>query len=165
MTTIDPNQPLLASVLDRLLDSEPDRVSDPPKSRGQYLAELRSAVRRDLESLLNTHRYCLSLPTGLEFLDTSLMTYGLPNFLGLTAASDQAREDFRGEIEAIIRDFEPRFQRVTVTLLANADNLERSLRFRVDALIYADPAPEPVSFDSALSPADYRFAVKTADHV
>jgi type VI secretion system protein ImpF len=165
MASIDPNQPLLASVLDRLLDDEPERSVDPPKSRGQYLDELRKAVRRDIEALLNTHRYCLPLPPGLVELDNSLIDYGMANFLGLTAASDEAREEFRGEVEAMIRRYEPRFERVSVTLLQNAQKFERTLRFRVDALMYADPAPEPVSFDSALSPADNRFAVTAADRV
>jgi len=57
MARVDLDQPLLPSVLDRLLDANPDLSRDPPKSRGQHLAELRQAVRRDLEALLNARRH------------------------------------------------------------------------------------------------------------
>jgi len=33
------------------------------------------------------------------------------------------------------------------------------LRFRIDALLRADPAPEPVIFDSTLEPVTTQFAV------
>ena len=156
---IDPTQPLVASVLDRLLDDDPAAAADPPKSRGQYLVELRQRLRRDVEALLNTHQCWRALPRELSELRQSLLAYGMPNFLGLTATSKAAREEFRIEIETLLRDFEPRFKKVSVTLLANPDDIERTLRFRIDALVQADPDLEPVSFDSMLEPVHRRFAV------
>jgi type VI secretion system protein ImpF len=47
---------------------------------------------------------------------------------------------------------------VSVTLQAR-DDLEPSLRFRVDALLRIDPAPEPVAFDTVLQPDVGRFVV------
>jgi type VI secretion system protein ImpF len=38
-------------------------------------------------------------------------------------------------------------------MLDNAEPLDRTLRFRIDATLYAEPAPEPVVFDSSLQPA------------
>lgn len=160
---IDPDQPLLSSVLDRLLDEDPQSPTAPAKSRGQHLAELRQALRRDLEHLLNTHQCCLALAPELRELPLSLLDYGMPHFLGLTAAEASAREQFRIQVETLLRRFEPRFKRVAVTLLANADQLERTLRFRIDALVHADPEPESISFDSMLEPAHRRFAVRHAN--
>ena len=45
-------------------------------------------------------------------------------------------------------------------LLKNPDPLDRALRFRIDALLHADPAPEPVVFDSELKPLTASFEVK-----
>jgi type VI secretion system protein ImpF len=158
-TRIDPNQPIVASVLDRLLDEDPQSSVDPPKSRGQHIADLRRQLQRDIETLLNAHQCSLPLPRELTELPRSLLDYGMPHFLGLVAASEQAREQFRANVELLLRRFEPRFKSVDVTLLENADNLERTLRFRIDALVHADPDPEPIRFDSMLEPVHRRFAV------
>jgi type VI secretion system protein ImpF len=156
---IDPTQPLVTSVLDRLLDDDPQAAVDPPKSRGQYLLELRQRLRRDVEALLNTHQCWRALPRELTELGKSLLSYGMPNFLGIATVGDAARTQFRLDIEALLREFEPRFKKVSVTMLENPDNLERTLRFRIDALVQADPDLEPVSFDSMLEPVHRRFAV------
>ena len=50
---------------------------------------------------------------------------------------------------------------VRVTLPDRGDNLDRSARFRIDALLSADPAPEPVSFDTSLEPTTRRVDVST----
>jgi type VI secretion system protein ImpF len=63
------------------------------------------------------------------------------------------RQRLRQLLEGVIRRFEPRFKAVEVLLLDSADSLDRTLRFRIDALLHAVPAPEPVAFDSALETA------------
>jgi type VI secretion system protein ImpF len=160
MATIKADQPLVSSVLDRLLDDDPTVSREPPKSRHQVLRELKLAVRRDLESLLNTRRRCRGWPAGLGELDRSLAAYGLPDFTGATMASPEARDQFRRTLENVIRTHEPRFKRVAVQMLGNIEPLDRTLRFRIDALLHADPAPEPVIFDSALEPTTGTFQVK-----
>ena len=162
MSRIDPEQPILASVLDRLLDDDPDALTDPTLSRGMHLVRLREALRRDIEALLNAHQYCRPVPRDLTELPASLLDYGLPHYLGMTAASESAREAFRSEVESILRRFEPRFKKVAVRLLENAETAERTLRFRIDALVHADPAPEPVSYNSRLDPTQQRFTVTSA---
>jgi type VI secretion system protein ImpF len=156
---INPDLPLLPSVLDRLLDDRPEVRQDPTRSRGQNLVILRDAVRRDLEALLNSRQRCVSPPPGLDELETSLIEYGVPDFLSANAGSDEAREEFRRSIEGVIRRFEPRFKSVTVKLINDGAQIDRTLRFRIDALMYAEPAPEYVSFDSTLNPASHSFSV------
>jgi type VI secretion system protein ImpF len=92
-------------------------------------------------------------------LSRSLLDYGVPDFLSINAGAPSAREEFRRSIEEIIKRFEPRFKAVKVTLLDDAKKGERTLRFRIEALMYAEPAPERVSFDSLLDPASHSFSV------
>ncbi|HKO06686.1 MAG: type VI secretion system baseplate subunit TssE [Alphaproteobacteria bacterium] len=165
MARIDPDQPLLQSVLDRLLDANPERTHDDPRQRGQYVQELRRAVRRDLEALLNTRQRCISPPADLTELETSLLTYGIPDFSGLDLSSEEHRETFRATIEEVIKRFEPRFQRVSVILLDNVEPLDRTLRLRIDALMYAQPAPEAIVLDSYLDPVTHSFAMTTKPNV
>src|SRR5262245_17142478 len=134
MTRIQADQPLLPSLLDRLLDDEPEVTREAAKSRHLLLRELKQAVRRDLENLLNTRRRCLPWPPDLKDLEQSLVSYGLPDFTGANMGSAQDREGFRRTVENLIRAHEPRFKRVKVHLLDNAEKLDRTLRFRIDAL-------------------------------
>lgn len=161
MAKIRDDQPLVPSVLDRLIDDEPDTNREPPKSRTQVLRELRVSVRRDLENLLNTRQRVVSPPAGLSELQKSLVNYGIPDFKDLTMTSTRGREKLRALIENVIRTYEPRFKTVRVELIENSEPLDRTVRFRVDALLYAEPAPEPVVFDSALEPTTGSVEVST----
>ena len=78
MAKIEADQPLVPSVLDRLIDDEPTATREPPKSRGQVLRDLKQSVRRDLENLLNTRQRCKSWPENLSELEVSLVNYGFP---------------------------------------------------------------------------------------
>ncbi|HEY1283986.1 MAG TPA: type VI secretion system baseplate subunit TssE [Steroidobacteraceae bacterium] len=145
------------SILDRLLeDSAP--ASSATRSGGVH-----DGLRRDIEALLNTHQYSRTLPKELRELSSSLLDYGMPHFLGLAAASGSAREQFRADVEVLLRRFEPRLKHVVVRLLENSEDQERTLRFRIDALVLADPEPEAVSFDSVLEAAQRRFAVTSVE--
>ena len=155
------DQPLLASVLDRLLGDDAGTKTDSRPGGPTYLSDLQAGLRRDIEALLNTHQYCRSLPRELTELPQSLLEYGVPQFLGLSAASPEAREQFRVSVEALLRRFEPRLQKLRVTLLDKTDARDRTLRFRIDAHMPVDPEPEPVSFDSVLESTVRRFSVTT----
>ena len=47
------------SILDRLLDDEPQELWEPLPNRFQNLSQLKKAVARDLEALLNTRQEIL----------------------------------------------------------------------------------------------------------
>ncbi|MFE0752560.1 type VI secretion system baseplate subunit TssE [Inquilinus sp. NPDC058860] len=156
---------LLLSVLDRLLADDADpALRSGTRRTARSLAAIRDGVRRDLETLLNTRARPTGWPRAWTELDSALTGYGLPDFAALPMTSDEHREAFRSAIEAAIRCFEPRFRSVTVRLLDNAEALDRTLRFRIDALMHAEPAPEPMTFDSILEPASRSFSVTAGSH-
>jgi len=160
MPPIRSDQPLVPSVLDRLLDDDPAVSTEPPRNRSQLLRELKFSVRRDIESLLNARRRNVSLPSSLPELANSLLTYGVPDFSGTGPSTDDQRDAFCRMLETVIRQGEPRLLRVSVELVGNPDPADRTLKFRIDALLRADPSPEPVIFDSTLEPATHQFAVQ-----
>jgi len=160
MTRVPTDQPLIPSVLDRLLDEDPGATKELPRTRNQVLRELKQSVRRDLENLLNTRCCLTTLPADLEELELSLVNYGVPDIMGTDLGSARQRDWFRHVLERVIGRFEPRFKSVKVELLENADPADRTMRFRIDALMHAEPAPEPVVFDSALEPATGNVEVK-----
>jgi type VI secretion system protein ImpF len=154
----NPEVAFLPSVLDRLLDEGPNPVPGRPRSRAQQLLELRNAVRRDLEALLNSHQPYLAPPAEMLELPKSLLEYGIPDFLTMNAVAENTREQFRASVEEAIRRFEPRFKMVRVAFVEDSA-ADRTLRFRIEALMYAEPAPERVSFDSLLDPSSQSFSV------
>ena len=50
----DPDLAVTTSILDRLIDLNPDVAADPPANRSQSVRQLKASLRRDLEWLLNT---------------------------------------------------------------------------------------------------------------
>jgi type VI secretion system protein ImpF len=160
MAKIKADQPLVPSVLDRLLDDDPGASREPAKNRHQVLRELKQSVRRDLENLLNTRVRCRPAPPHLKELKQSLAHYGLPDFSAAGLGDAQDRDAICQVLQTVIRQGEPRFKTVRVELLSNPEPLDRTLRFRIDALLIADPAPEPIIFDSTLKPATGDFEVK-----
>jgi type VI secretion system protein ImpF len=151
---------ILPSLLDRLVDDEPDVHYEPLTRRVQDLSDLKQCIARDLENMLNTRREALDdLPE--EYIETnrSLLVYGLPDFSSFNLLSPSDRTRLCRAIERAIADFEPRLQRPSVTM-ETPNQQERVLHLRVDALLRIEPAPEPVVFDTILQLGTQEYVVK-----
>ena len=135
------------SLLDRLLDSS---------NRGSHdsffsMHELRDSVQRDLQNLLNTRARFLSPDPKLQAIQHSIMNYGLPDLTSQPLNSEEGKQEFAAWIERAIKRYEPRFKNVAVTPVISESGTD-GITFRVDAVLYADPAPEQVCFDSRIDP-------------
>jgi len=160
MPLVRADQPLLPSILDRLLDDHPDVSRESVASQSQVLRDLHVSVRRDLENLLNTRCRSRSWPKELTELQRSCVSYGIPDLSGADLGNSNARRAFLRNLENTIRLFEPRFKSVRVVPIENSDFTDRTLRFRINAMLHAYPAPEPIQFDSALEPGTRNFEVR-----
>ncbi len=161
---VDKKKELRPSILDRLLDDEPHIQVEADKNRHQHLRELRNSVKRDLENLLNTRYRMVEPPEEFTQLELSLLNYGLPDLATVNIADIEKKRNFTRHLEKILRDYEPRFKTVKVNHIDNKDNTDRTLRFRIDATLYADPAPEIVVFDSVLDPVSRTVNVEESKH-
>jgi len=149
---LDKKKEFRPSILDRLLDDEPEITVEADKNRHQQMRELHNSVRRDLQNLLNTRYRIIAPPEEFKQLENSLLNYGLPDLATVNIADSEKKKNFTRLLEKILRTYEPRFKAVKVMLQDNKDKTDRTLRFRIDATLYADPAPEIVVFDSILDP-------------
>jgi type VI secretion system protein ImpF len=140
---------LLPSVLDRLIDLEPNNRNEAPNARSQSLKELKDSVRRDLEWLLNSVRTPHEPPPAARALWKSVYCYGLPDTTGLALKSNEERTRLARVVEVAISDFEPRLMNVVVTI-PPASPISRVVHFHIDALLKMEPAPERVFFDTTL---------------
>ena len=138
------------SVLDRLMDKEPDQSSEGFVARAQSIRELKAAVRRDLERLLNTRRIAVEPEESLQEVNRSVYIYGLPDFTAMGLASRPEKVKLLRSLQATIKMFEPRLTNVRIVPLEVPGVKTNTLRFRIEALLLMDPAPEQISFDTFL---------------
>jgi type VI secretion system protein ImpF len=145
----DTNAPLRLSVLDRLLDEDPKTKVEAPLTRSASLAKLKIAVRRDLESLLNTRRTPDILPEGSVEILRSVYYYGLPDITSMPANFLYEQTKLLQAIESAVATFEARLENVRVSL-APVTGMSRVLRFSIEGMLRIDPLPEHVVYDAAL---------------
>jgi type VI secretion system protein ImpF len=142
--------PLRASVLDRLMA--------PPATSGAVrralevvgLRELRAAVARDLEWLLNTKQCLPDVPEDLVETMQSIWTYGLPDLSTYSSRSPEDATTLARLLEDVIRRFEPRLRpgSVRITPRPGGEGDEFRVQFRIDAILHVEPIRSPVSFDT-----------------
>ena len=147
-------------LLDRLIDADPSQPVDPPLSASAAMDTVRTSIGNDLEELLNTRRRWRSWDPGLAELDRSLAGFGLPDFASGAFNDPRRREELRRLIEDCIRRFEPRIVSLKVNLPEAADKTSGTLRLRIEALLHAEPAPEPIAFDTVVDLLDKNVTVR-----
>ena len=152
---------LTPSVLDRLIDLEPERSVEPEWARTQGVLELRDSVKRDLESLLNSRQTRPELVDNTEELATSMLTYGLPDFTSTGSGGVDEHEMLRRAVERTIERFEPRLRHVDVIVVPPKSSFERSLHLTISAMLWIDPEPIPIEFDTVVQTATGTCEVKT----
>lgn len=151
MSRFRPEELVTLSVLDRLFDAHPEEKADPPITRNESLRRMKSALKRDMEWLLNTRR-CQVME---EFVDDpgeltrSLLNYGLPDISSMSVQSGKDHNRILRQMEEAVEYFEPRLKNVRVSLRP-VEKTSRTLRFSIEALLMIDPAPEQVRFDTVL---------------
>jgi type VI secretion system protein ImpF len=152
-----PSQPkrlIQHSILDRLIDNDPgNRLSEAPSTPAQSLRQLKAAVRRDLECLLNARATIVPLPEGCLEVKASMMVYGLPDITSIALESGQDEKRLLRTMEATVARFEPRLTNVKITALQPLTKRTHALRFQIEGLLLVEPAPELISFDAVLDTA------------
>jgi type VI secretion system protein ImpF len=147
------------SVLDRLIDQDPKVSTEAPPTRAQAMREMKAALKRDIEWLLNTRQYAEPLEEGARELLQSLVNYGLPDICSLSTHSAGDHRKLLRMMESALATYEPRLENIKVRLEPVAPN-SRMLKFVIDAFLRVDPAPEHVSFDTVLELTSGEYQVK-----
>lgn len=160
MARQDPEQIVTQSVLERLIDRDPESPADSSRSYAQSVRQLKTSLRRDLEWLLNTRRNPEAVDHTFPQLSRSLFNYGLPDISSLSHESISDRQRLLQMVESTIATFEPRLTRVKVTPLDSGRNVVHVLRFQIEGMLMMDPEPEHISFDTVLQLASGQYQVK-----
>ncbi len=154
---------LSRSILDRLLDPSPDLMQDMPLTLVDQVREMREAIRRDLEALLNTRRCPTAPPDTLSELKDALVSYGVDGVVSANLVTDESKLRLARAIERRIDLFETRLSDVRVTILKSRTAGERALRMRIQAMFRLHDGMPPISFESTIDPSTQRFLVEAAN--
>ena len=132
---------LYPSLLDRLIDDDPGRATEPRESRSATLQRLRENVLRDLNWLFNATQSSIDFD-GDMLLAGSVINYGLPPLAGRPASQYDLGELARVLREVILR-FEPRI--LAHTLKVSAERVRADshnvLGFRIEGQLWSQPIP------------------------
>ncbi len=132
---------LYPSLLDRLVDDDPTRTTEPRDNRANSTSRLRESVLRDLNWLFNATQNSQDLDDYPE-VRRSVVNYGLPGVSGRPASSLDLVELARALREALIF-FEPRLVPHTVRVYAapRDESSHNVISFRMEAQLWAQPIP------------------------
>src|SRR5262245_18531226 len=133
--TSEIERPVRPSVLDRLIDEDPRSNVEPPLTRSQSVKLFKTALRRDLEWLLNARRVITPVPDECEQLARSVYTFGLPDITSMSKDSRESFERLARMIQAAIDVFEPRLTDVAVELKEGDSKLLRDVHFVIDGVL------------------------------
>jgi type VI secretion system protein ImpF len=144
---------------DDALEPMLDRMIDNSRYASGDIRAIRDSVRAELERLLNTRWRCREWPPNLEELEQSLVNYGIPDFSGASFRDSRSQRELRKLIERAIRLFEPRCQRVKVSVVTDSRR-DRKLRFRIETELVAQGHREGAVFESTLDVSSSTFSIK-----
>lgn len=136
----------MRSLMDRLVDAPL------PEDAGKRVSvqDVRNGVSRDLEHLLNTRSEGARLiPDSFKECRASSLTFGILDFSSYSLLSPHDRDRIRRSLEQAISLHESRLSRVRVQLEPQRE-LDRALRFRIEALMELGDDDEKVQFDAVL---------------
>ncbi len=154
------DSPITLSVFDRLMDDEPKIRAEAPPTRSSSLREMKTALRRDLEWLLNTRQPIDEPPEGAVELARSVYNYGLPDITSMSLSSLEDRDKLGRIMETVLANFEPRLANAKVKFVEGSELKSHMLRFVIEGLLRIDPAPEYVTFDTVLELTNGAYDVK-----
>ena len=127
------------SLLEKLLQQPAD---------SQDMAQVRRSVQRHLKMLMESRQPLWQLPAGTDELQASLACYGMSNL-------HQTRTPYHAQklclqIEALIRNFEPRLSEVSVSF-DTIDEQSNAVKLRIDAVLQVAGQSEELWFDSTVN--------------
>lgn len=152
MAELNARDRLQPSLIDRLIDLEPQQRQESLEARVLSRQQLRAAVLRDLSWLFNATRpepeprseqeAELARWREAEHARHSVLNYGMPAFAG-TTLSTMDTESIERAVAQAIRDFEPRIHpdSLEVELKFDFRNHHNTMQLVIRGQMWAQPVP------------------------
>ena len=157
-----PNQLLMPTLMDRLIDNAPNETSESAQDYAMSPAQMRQVVQRDLAHLLNTINLDDQIDAQLyEQASRSVLNYGVSPFAG-TFISQRNWLQVEMVLRQAITLFEPRLVPDSLEVVALKDvkgEHQNSLPFEIRGLIQMQPYPMAFLVQSSFDLETRRLAV------
>ena len=160
MPRVESQKPLLPSIIDRLIDQNPDVSIEPQWARAQSLRQYELGVLRDVEAMLNTRQTRQWMSEEFKESIQSVLTFGLPDLTAASMGQDDC-ERLRRAVELALERFEPRIRQVSVRMRDRESDNERTLRMVIEGILWVDPDPQPITFDTVVHPQSGQCTIQT----
>jgi len=148
------------SLIDRLIDDDPQGSADIHASEEEAIARYKVALRRDLESLLNTKRPWLPVVERYPGMERSVVAYGIPDLSTEDMSVPGVRERVRRVIAQVIRAHEPRLSGIDIEM--DDGPTSRGMRLRIAAVLNLTQSEEMVVYEASVRPGDRTIEVNLA---
>jgi type VI secretion system protein ImpF len=145
------------SLLDRLIDLEPESAHETPTGPSELTRDFRAGLCRDLSALLNTKRAAEVIDRGYEEAAKSLLTFGIADFTGYNLQKTPDQNLLCRSIERAIRQFEPRLERVEVSV-AESGARRPIVRLEITAVLRTE-AGQSIVFNTTVHRDSRRIGV------
>ena len=161
MARWEPEQTVTQSVLERLIDRDPQSAAEAPPTRAQSVRLLQGfgAARPGMAAQYAAHAGGGRRRTSRKWTK-SVYNYGLPDMNALNWDSSRDRTRLARMVSRPSHIFEPRLRNIKVVPLDPASGSPHVMRFQIEALLDMDPAPEHISFDTILQLSSGEYQVK-----
>lgn len=152
MAELNSRDRLQPSLLDRLIDLEPQHQKESLDARVLTRQQLRAAVLRDLSWLFNdtraepevnsTRKEELALWRANDLARRSVVNFGMPAFSGVTLSS-MDRLTIERSVAEVIRNFEPRIDPDTLQVEVKVDhgNHHNTMQIVIRGQMWSQPVP------------------------
>ena len=137
-----------ASLIDRLVDINPQFQREARPLRTLTRDEIKASLLRDLTWLFNSRT---SHPHHFfDERDLTVIDFGIPDFGDYSPQNPEDRVLLAQRLKRAISAFEPRLKKVTVTVAPDPVN-EKTLQVHLDGVITWESVREPVSFTTVFN--------------
>ncbi len=152
-------QKIPSPLLHRLIDEQADVVHDTNVSLFIDVDALKHDIKQHLESILNTRLALLSPQKTSNKINYSVLTYGIADFTQPHYNVTAQQHVLCRHIERAITHFEPRLQKIVITLSDNMNNASRQLQLRIAGELNLKPNSKAAIFETSLDIVNHSFDI------
>lgn len=140
------------SLLDRLIDNEPDQAVEAAETDAQALQRYKIGLRSDLEALLNAKRPDLEAFDRYPALDQTIIGFGLHDISTEDLSTVGARERVRRMVAQAVMAHESRLSQVEVDI--DEGPTSSGIRLRISAQLTLTRNRDVVVYEAKVNPGD-----------
>ena len=167
MSDLSLKEQLQPSLLDRLIDHEPQQANESHQRRAATLEEIRDSVIRDLNWLFNVEDLgAVHDLSTFQHIKKSVLNYGVSSVSGRTVGG-MGKKDVEVLVRDSIRHFEPRILPETLEVRANLHPdtySQHAIVLEIVADLWAHPLPIQLFLQTEIDIDSGKVVVKASDN-